>query len=72
MNGSEQSNYMVEEGFAQIPEESAPPFGAGIGGQVGGEFNIDGTPMRLVTIIIAAGLLVVLYHYADFRWHVTI
>lgn len=66
------TTYAPEEGFAQIPEEAAPPFGAGIGGELGGEFHVDGTPLRLSTIIIAAVLVLALYHYGNFRFHVTI
>lgn len=72
MYGTSESTYMTEEGFTQLPEEAAPPFGAGIGGDVGGEFHIDGTPLRLSTIIIAAVLVLILYHYGNFRFHVTI
>lgn len=69
----------VDEGYAQIPEESAPPFGANIGGEagvgglsVGGEGHIDGTPMRVSFIVILALVVLLLLHYADLRFHVTI
>lgn len=68
----EYSVYAPEGGSGQIPEEAAPPFGAGIGGSFGGELNIDGTPLRLVTIVGVAILLLVLYHQAGTRFHVNI
>lgn len=69
----------IDEGFAQIPEESAPPFGAGIGfeaqaGPVGGGAggHIDSTPMTLGTFMIVLLIVLLLLHYADLRFHVTI
>lgn len=67
-----EDNTSVYESSYIPAEESAPPFGAGIGGEIGGELSIDGTPLRLSTIIIAAILVLILYHYGNFRFHVTI
>jgi len=69
----------VDEGFGQIPEEAAPPFGASIGGEgtlgpvsAGAGGFIDGTPMRLSAFIILVVIGLILFHYADFRFHVNV
>lgn len=49
-----------------------PPFEAGIGTEVGGEFHVDGTPMRLATIVIVGVLILVVFNQTGFRFHVTV
>lgn len=50
----------------------APGFESGVGGSVGGEFHVDGTPMRLATIIIVSVLLLIVWNQTGFRFHVTV
>lgn len=48
------------------------PFGGGIGGSVGGEVHIDGTPFRLATIVVVGLLILVVFNQGGFRFHVTV
>lgn len=50
----------------------APAFESGVGGSVGGEFHVDGTPMRLATFVIVGVLILVLFNQGGFRFHVTV
>lgn len=51
----------------QEPVESP---GFSYAGNVGGEFHIDGTPMRLATFIVVAIVVTVILQRSGFRFHV--
>jgi hypothetical protein len=50
----------------------APAFESGVGGSIGGEFHVDGTPMRVATIVIVGVLLLIAWSQTGFRFHVTV
>ena len=64
---------MYQDEFTQTQEPmEAAPYGPGIGGEVGGEVHIDGTPMRLVTIVGAGILFLVIVNRGGLRFHVAV
>ena len=67
----------MEQGYAdpaQFAEDvgGGVPFGAGIGGDVGAEIHIDGTPFRVATFVVLGLLVLVIFNQGGFRWHVTV
>ena len=50
----------------------APAFESGVGGSVGGEFYVDGTPMRVAAIVIVGVLVLIILNQTGFRFHVTV
>lgn len=63
---------MYEQEFSQAATMENAPFEEGIGAGVGGEFHVDGTPMRLCTIVVVGVLILVLFNQGGFRFHVTV
>lgn len=62
-----------DEGFTQVQEQGeVPPFEVGIGGSIGGEGHIDGTALRVATIVVVFIGFLILFHVANFRWHIVI
>jgi hypothetical protein len=61
-----------DEGYTQVAEMPGgePPFETGVGGMVGGEVSIDGTPLRVSTIVVGAILLLIVFNRGRFRFHV--
>jgi hypothetical protein len=57
---------------AMMDEGGTSPFETGVGGGVGAEVHIDGTPFRLATFVIAGILVLVLFNQGGFRFHVTV
>lgn len=55
-----------------MAEGGVPGLETGIGGEVGGEVHIDGTPFRLATIVILGVLILVVFNQGGFRFHVTV
>lgn len=64
---------MYQDEFSQVqePMENAP-YGPGIGGEVDAGIHIDGTPMRLVTIVGVGILFLVVINRANLRFHVAV
>jgi len=61
---------MYEDTFTQ--PAAMDPLEAGVGGSVGGEFHVDGTPMRLATFVIVGILVLIVFNQGGFRFHVTV
>lgn len=66
------SNPLVStDGVATMPLQAAGnPVGAGASPQVSGAFVIDGTPIRVVTLGVAAALTVLALRWAGFKFNV--
>jgi hypothetical protein len=63
---------MNEEYTQTAAMGETPPFETGVGASVGGEFHVDGTPMRLATFVILGVLILVVFNQGGFRFHVTV
>jgi hypothetical protein len=64
---------MFSDEYTQTMEPSeTAPFEAGVGADVGGDFHVDGTPMRLVAVIVVGLVILVVWNQGGFRWHVTV
>lgn len=64
---------MYEDEFTQTVEQAEePPFETGIGGQVGGDIHIDGTPLRTVVIVGVAVFVAIAFYQSNFRWHMVV
>jgi hypothetical protein len=62
----------MEDSYSEAMAVETPPFETGIGGQVGGEISVDGTPFKVTTIIAGAILICIIFHLGNFRWHVVL
>lgn len=67
-----ETDMMDDVYFQTGVEAEIPPFESGVGGEVGGGVSIDGTPMRVVTLAAIFLGVVIIYHNAKYRFHVTV
>jgi hypothetical protein len=63
---------LADTGMSGASWEEPGGFGTGIGGSVGGEVHIDGTPFRVATFVIGFILVLVVFNQGGFRFHVTV
>jgi hypothetical protein len=49
-----------------------PPFELGVGGSVGAEYHVDGTPLRLVVGIVVMVAILIALDAGKFRYHVVV
>lgn len=64
---------MYTDSFTQVANEGQEaPFEAGVSSDIGGEFHVDGTPMRLCTMVVVGVLVLIVFQQTGFRFHVTV